>query len=98
MNRVTFQLSLEMDYGITFNGKLKLSGSNIFFRKILMKIKKKINENDFIKLTKERYSNYENFKHKEILGESNKCVLYRIAGKLYLNLKNNNEWKTARIY
>lgn len=99
LNTTTFQNELEFDFGITFSERIKnLTGSHIFFQKILMKVKKVIMENEFIKLTAERYQNFLRYEHKQILANGSDYTIYRIAGKLYLNRKVDGVWETARIY
>jgi hypothetical protein len=95
----TFQNTLEFDLGITFEERIKnLNGSHIFFQKILMLIQKRIRENDFIKLSEERYENFLRYEYKQILADGEKFTLYRMAGKLFLNRKTTTGWEVARIY
>jgi len=99
MNICSFQNTLEFDYNITFNERIKnLNGSHNFFYTIIAKISKAIEENNFIRLTKERYQGFINYKHKQILADGDSFTLYRIAGKLYLNRKIEEFWEVARIY
>lgn len=72
----------------------KLNGSSMFFGKIVSNIEKANFEN----LTNEQLKRFENFKNKQILGQNKNIILYRIAGKIYVNKKTNGNWGICRIY
>jgi hypothetical protein len=99
MNLTSFQIELEQDFDIVFAGHLKnLHGSHYFYRKMISNLYKRIKDNDFIKLSEKRYNDYLNYPHKQVLGQSENFEIYRIAGHIYLNRKNKNNWETAKIY
>lgn len=73
---------------------INLKGSSIFFAKVIRNIRKA----EWIKLSKERLENFNKLQHKEIIGQSTESVIYRIAGKLFVNRLNSGNWEAVRVY
>jgi len=98
MSRQNFEMELEGMGLISIVDKVNISGSSIFFTKLLGNLRRIISENSFVKLTSERFENFLNMTTKEILVANDKFYMYRVSGKLFINKKNGNEWVAARIY
>jgi hypothetical protein len=84
---------------IGLESKINLSGSGFFFNLLISNFRNENNENyKWSKpLSKERLKRFET-SNKEVLGKSEDTILYRVAGKLFVNKLFADGWKGKKIY